>query len=112
MDGRRRPGDKARIVVKTGPFHSLLAAGFVAAVAAGAPAVADERPQADAGSAPAESGAVRTPPKTGAPMSTTLNGLHLKLGKIELKVRGPVVLDTGSGEAAPSKPADNGTAGQ
>ena len=89
--------------MKTGPFHSLLAAAFVAAIAAGAPAMADEQP-ADKGSTPAEPKAAEPQPKPGTPASTTLQGLHLKLGNVELKVRGPVVLDTGANEAGSSKP--------
>jgi hypothetical protein len=76
--------------MKTEPFRPFLAAIFITALAAAAPALADG--QSD-GASPAPAAEAK-PKKPGKPIQA-LQGLHLKLGNIELKVRGPVIIDAG-----------------
>lgn len=90
--------------MKTEPFRFFLAAVFAVAVG-GRPALADGQPaKADSAPTDAEAKILQPPPKPDEPARPTIQGLHLKLGNVELKVRGPVIIDPGPAGADPAKP--------
>ena len=85
--------------MKTEPFRPFLTVLLAAVIAGCAPALADGQPTGPDSAVVAEPGTVPPQEKPDKPASTTLQGLHLKLGNVELKVRGPVILDAGPNQA-------------
>jgi hypothetical protein len=102
--GRANDGCNKDPIMKTEPFRLFLAAVFAVAVV-GAPALAEDQP-AKAGSAPtdAKPGILQPQSKPDEPAKPALQGLHLKLGNVELKIRGPVIIVPDPASADPAKP--------
>ena len=88
----------------TEPFRLLPAAFFAGLLAGASPALAGGQSDG-AGSAPAAEAKpriIKPQPKPDKPEQPALHGLHLKLGNVELKVRGPVIIDAGQADESPS----------
>lgn len=91
--------------MKTEPFRPLLAAVFAGFLVGASPVLADGQAgdEASAPAADAKPEIIEPQPKPDKQAPPALNGLHLKLGNVELKVRGPVIIDAGPGDTDPQQ---------
>jgi hypothetical protein len=91
--------------MKTEPFRPLLAAVLAGLLAGAGPALAggQANDESSAPAAEAKPKIIKPQPKSDKPALPALHGLHLKLGNVELKVRGPVIIDAGPGDTGSSQ---------